>query len=605
MKKKILFFVAALLGICNASAVVKWDGTTEAWTKGAGTKSSPYLIENPKHLAYLADMVYVGISHYNGVYFKQTEDFDMNGQAWIPSGTADNYFSGVYDGNNKMIQNIVLKETSPVQYVGLFGYTVNATIQNVRLKIKEYQSSANYTGGICGYMKQGTIRNCEVSAHSDSIAVTGELGSFGGLVGWMEDATMDQCSNNVIYGCSGNYNGGLVGYIKGTSAAKAYITNSYNKKRISNSTTYHSSGSVYIGGAIGVAEGVEMNNVHSSGVYSSCTLRDSYIGGLIASFYEGKITLCSNNGDIYYTGSGSSRISGLILWSDESCTITGCSHRGNIVASTSRKLEIYGLCYEGNIYSSYCVGDITITGSYTSNSNVVCGIGCTGNIKNCYYAGKISSAGSKYAISHDGSCTNCYYLEGCGGDGTSGATARTAAAMKSTSFPVMLNQNGAATFYMDPGNVNKGYPVLEYDRAKTYTITWKNDNGTVLETDTDVPEGTTPTYNGSTPTKASTAQYNYTFKGAEYTMLVAFINYDGTPLQSSEVEYGTIPTYTGETPTKPADEQYTYTFAGWSPSVVTVTGNVTYTATFTAIPTAKIYIIHVNQDCTSYMEEQQ
>ncbi|MCR4665159.1 MAG: hypothetical protein K5660_07320 [Paludibacteraceae bacterium] len=143
MKKKILFFVAALLGICNASAVVKWDGTTEAWTKGAGTKSSPYLIENPKHLAYLADMVYVGISHYNGVYFKQTEDFDMNGQAWIPSGTADNYFSGVYDGNNKMIQNIVLKETSPVQYVGLFGYTVNATIQNVRLKIKEYQSSAN------------------------------------------------------------------------------------------------------------------------------------------------------------------------------------------------------------------------------------------------------------------------------------------------------------------------------------------------------------------------------------------------------------------------------------------------------------------------------
>ena len=103
MTKKILFLIVALLSISNVYAVVKWDGTTEPWTKGAGTKSSPYLIENPKQLAYLADMVYAGVSHYQGVYFKQTEDFDMNGKAWIPSGTETNYFSGVYDGNNKMI----------------------------------------------------------------------------------------------------------------------------------------------------------------------------------------------------------------------------------------------------------------------------------------------------------------------------------------------------------------------------------------------------------------------------------------------------------------------------------------------------------------------
>ena len=49
--------------------------------------------------------------------------------------------------------------------------------------------------------------------------------------------------------------------------------------------------------------------------------------------------------------------------------------------------------------------------------------------------------------------------------------------------------------------------------VQTYTVTWKNWDGTTLETDTSVPYGTTPEYNGETPTREETASHSYTFTG--------------------------------------------------------------------------------------------
>ena len=54
----------------------------------------------------------------------------------------------------------------------------------------------------------------------------------------------------------------------------------------------------------------------------------------------------------------------------------------------------------------------------------------------------------------------------------------------------------------------------EEEDETTYTVTWKSEDGlTTLETDADLASGTATAYNSSTPTKASTAQYNYTFDG--------------------------------------------------------------------------------------------
>lgn len=88
--------------------------------------------------------------------------------------------------------------------------------------------------------------------------------------------------------------------------------------------------------------------------------------------------------------------------------------------------------------------------------------------------------------------------------------------------------------------------------SKGYTVIWKNEDGTVLETDTLVPFGTQPDYNGATPEKASDVQYNYTFLGWSAKV-------EDPPLDDSQLP--------------------------------TVTGNITYTAVYTK--TLKLYPIKV------------
>ncbi len=43
---------------------------------------------------------------------------------------------------------------------------------------------------------------------------------------------------------------------------------------------------------------------------------------------------------------------------------------------------------------------------------------------------------------------------------------------------------------------------------ETYTITWKNGEA-VLETDSEVAVGATPSYDGETPTKTATSEFTY------------------------------------------------------------------------------------------------
>ena len=64
---------------------------------------------------------------------------------------------------------------------------------------------------------------------------------------------------------------------------------------------------------------------------------------------------------------------------------------------------------------------------------------------------------------------------------------------------------------------------------------------------------------------------------------ITWQNEDGTPLRTDTLPYGSTPSY-GSTPTMDATAQYTYTFSHWSPDITDVTKNETYTAVYTEIP---------------------
>ena len=147
-------------------------------------------------------------------------------------------------------------------------------------------------------------------------------------------------------------------------------------------------------------------------------------------------------------------------------------------------------------------------------------------------------------------------------------------------------------------------------KEETFIIKFVNWNGEELLVLPEVVKGTTPSYTGETPVRPNTAEYTYTFVGwtpaivaatsdttytATYTATknsytITWQNEDGSLIDQTTVEYGVVPTHAE--PTKQATAEYTYTFAGWTPAVVAVTGDATYTATFSSV--VNVYTITVN-----------
>lgn len=156
----------------------------------------------------------------------------------------------------------------------------------------------------------------------------------------------------------------------------------------------------------------------------------------------------------------------------------------------------------------------------------------------------------------------------------------------------------------DLAEMQERYPniKIQYNHF-TAQVNFYDDSGSTLLKTVTVYDGGDTTYGSSNPTKASTAQYSYSFTGwslnaggsananalkavvADRNVYAAFTStvrkytvrfYNGTTLAQtvSEVPYGSNASYTGDTPAKTdVEKPEDYEFTGWNPSPNGITGN--------------------------------
>ena len=149
-----------------------------------------------------------------------------------------------------------------------------------------------------------------------------------------------------------------------------------------------------------------------------------------------------------------------------------------------------------------------------------------------------------------------------------------------------VSENGATTNYSKSVTIGQ-FPVYEGDVAGTNKASTAQYNYTFA--------GWAATAGGSVvdplpAVAAGGATYYAVFTPVLRSYTITWKNADGTTIDTTDVEYGTVPTHADAS--KDADETYRYEFAAWSPTPIAVVGEATYAATFT--PTYINYTITWN-----------
>ena len=493
MKKIFLFLTISLFSIPTMYAVVTWDGTSsQMWTQGTGTEAAPYLIETPANLAYLSAQVTAGET-YSGVYFQQTEDFDLQSKTWRPIGTSTYKFAGIYNGANKYVSNIKTN-----QY-GLFGITENTKIKNVVLK-GTFSASSSYattSAPLIGEAQGITeIFNCHnLATISENTAIAGLIAKASGNSLLLQHSS-NESNIKYVTDC-----GGLVGL----SAANITIKNCFNKGNVTAiySTSTYTACTATAGGLVGrvgsecditIYQSYNLGNIKasasiSSGSSSAFPNVTSCAAGLVGSFSQGNKGIIKdsyNRGSItagtYYSYTyGEERINaaGLV---NGNCDVVACYSNADI-SVTSRYGTTTGYNYvyknifainNGTLESCYAVGNVNITSSFVSSLEI--------NI--------IPTTAS-----------NTYHnLQSTGG------IYKSEEVIKDPSMIPLLNTMGEY-FTMDLEGINDGYPILKWQAGPRFTITGSCDanRGTVKGGGEYAP--------GNTATLTATPKKGCTFVG--------------------------------------------------------------------------------------------
>lgn len=238
-----------------------------------------YLIAKPYHLAWFRDYVngtivdeseVAGTTHLSASAML-TADIDLKNYchaaedgkellSWIPIGNYSNRWKGNMNGQGHTISNLYIKTAQ--NYVGLFGYTERATIQDLIFdyakveNVNTTNTKTDYTGILAGYADGVSPSHIRGIKTTNNCTVIGQEHT-GGIVGGA-GINLENCENHSS--------------VKGTSDVGG----------IAGSSTYE--------------------NIKCCTNYGTVENNNSYIGGIIGYAWYTSIEDCANYGKITSTG---------------------------------------------------------------------------------------------------------------------------------------------------------------------------------------------------------------------------------------------------------------------------------------------------------------
>ena len=248
------------------------EGFGDLFGGGSGTMMDPFIIDTDEHLF---NVRYAPNAHFRqGFNIYLAESVYTSGVGgWMPIGNSMQPFTGTYDGNGMVIQDLY-SGRSEENEIGLFGYTFDAHIHDLGL---EWVSMAGNQG-------VGGLVGISVNSLIERVSVTGMIEGndwAGGIAGRSRDNSLikDSWADAGVMG--GNlYAGGLVGF----NDFGAIISGCYSIGSVS--------GNEAVGGLVGwLGGGSGVNNS-----YSAASVNGSYEAGGFVGHNDGTITNCYSIG---------------------------------------------------------------------------------------------------------------------------------------------------------------------------------------------------------------------------------------------------------------------------------------------------------------------
>jgi len=383
---------------------------------GAGTSLDPYLISSVDNLYWITQNSSEWVA---GKYFQQTADIDASssstwdaGAGLSPIGNSTTNFDGNYDGNNHSISGLTINRGS-TDYIGLFGYVSNPTIQSLSLSSVNI-TGRDYTGALVGYSKNGTsVTNCNSTG-----TVSGRY-YVGGLIG-STDGTISNCFSSALI--TATYAGGLIGINYQVSSFWGTITSCYATGTVN--------GSFKGGGLVAINEGV-IDLCYATGQVNVTASGADKAGGLVGDCSGGTIKKSYSTG--YVDGSGASYVGGLI-----------------------------GLCLDGTITDCYSLSDISVGVNLQDGGGFAGIINGSSNISNCYSTGAVPASsktgGFAFLLNVPATINNSFWDTITSGQSTSGGgTGKTTAEMKTQSTFTAAGWDFTTIWQM----IGSNYPDLQ------------------------------------------------------------------------------------------------------------------------------------------------